>query len=390
MKTIAVIFGGRSAEHDVSIVTALAAIIKPLELSGKYHVEAVYIGKNGDWFWDNKLKDIKLYQTGAIEDFCRNAPKVHLLFDTGLTLVKSSQFAGRKKYQKVDVVFPAMHGTFGEDGDLMGLLEMAGVAYVGCGVAASAVAMDKVLCKLVTGAAGIYSPPWLWFSAGDLADHPDKLVADCREFTYPLFVKPARLGSSIGISKVDTEKELINAFEVAAHYDDKVIVEQAVQNLVEVTLPIMGNEQPRPAMLEEPVLNTSGVFDFDTKYMQQGKGKMGGKSGGGKQGAQGYSKIPAEVSSDIHDKAVAMGLAVYRTLGCEGVARVDMLIDNKAGKVFFNEVNPLPGSLYAHNWRAAGVSSVELVTKLIDLAEDRFVKKQKLNTSFNTNFLKQF
>lgn len=130
MKTIAVIFGGMSTEHDVSIITALTSIIKPLKMAGGYEVEPVYISKDGQWYWDQKLADIALYQSGEIEDFMRKSPKIHLLFDNGLTLVKSSQFAGRKQYKKIDVVFPALHGTHGEDGELMGLLEMAGVPYV--------------------------------------------------------------------------------------------------------------------------------------------------------------------------------------------------------------------------------------------------------------------
>src|SRR5476651_1618195 len=150
MKTVAVIFGGRTAEHDVSIVTAISSIIKPLQLTDEYQVEAIYISKDGSWYWDDRLKDISLYQGDSLNSFLEKAPKVHLLFDSGLTLVKSSNFAGRKKYRKVDIVFPSMHGTYGEDGALMGLLDMAGVPYVGCGVSASAVAMDKVLTKLVT------------------------------------------------------------------------------------------------------------------------------------------------------------------------------------------------------------------------------------------------
>ena len=145
MKTIAVIFGGRSTEHDVSIMTAIASVIRPLELTKRYQVEPVYISKDGRWFWDKKLKDIKLFQSGDIEDFLRKSSTVQLSFDGGLTLVKSSQFAGRKAYKKIDLVFPAMHGTHGEDGELMGLLEMASVPYVGCGPTASAIAMDKVL-----------------------------------------------------------------------------------------------------------------------------------------------------------------------------------------------------------------------------------------------------
>lgn len=384
MKTIAVIFGGQSTEHDVSIITALASVIKPLELTKQYQVEAVYIAKDGSWYWDEKLKDISFYQSGEIEEFMSRAPKVHLLFDQGLTLVKSSQFAGRKMYKKIDVVFPAMHGTHGENGDLMGLLEMANVPYVGCGLAASAVAMDKVLSKLAARGAGINVSPWLSLDSKKIIPADVKTIS--KELKYPLFIKPAHLGSSIGISKVEKESELMNALEVAAHYDDKIIVEQAVPNLVEVTLPILGNEELTPALLEQPLTKPEDFFDFDTKYMQGGK-KGKGKS---KSGAQGYSEIPAKLPKELYDKAQRTALAVYRALDCSGIARVDLLIDSKKGEVYFNEVNPLPGGLYAHNWRKAGISNVDLVTKLVDLAQQRWQAKQKLVTSFSTNYLKQF
>jgi D-alanine-D-alanine ligase len=388
MKTIAVIFGGRSTEHDVSIITALASIIKPLELTGEYKVEPVYISKDGSWFWDAKLKDINLFQSGSIDDFMRKSPKVQLSLDSGLTLIKSSQFAGRKQYQKIDVVFPAMHGTHGEDGELMGLLEMANVPYIGCGVAASAVAMDKVLSKQVTEGSGILSTPWMWFYSSELGRSYQKILKDIEKLTYPLFVKPAHLGSSIGITKVDAKDQLMNALEVAAHYDNKVIVEQGVQNLIEVTLPIMGNEEPVAALLEQPMLNSEDFFDFETKYMQGGK--KGGKKGGGKSGAQGYSKIPADVSKELYDQAVNVGYDVYKTVGCSGIARIDMLIDTKMNKVLFNEINPMPGSLYSHNWNKAGVSNVELVEKLVQYAVERWQQSQKLATAFSTNYLKQF
>lgn len=390
MKTIAVIFGGRSTEHDVSIITALSSIIKPLEATRQYNVEAVYIAKDGAWFWDNKLKDIALYQSGEIEDFMRKAPKVQLSLDDGLTLVKSSQFAGRKAYKKIDIVFPAMHGTHGEDGELMGLLEMANVAYVGCGVAASAIAMDKVLAKQVTTSANIPTTPWVWFRSDELAQDHEAVLTQIKPLKYPLFVKPAHLGSSIGISRVTAPEQLLNALEVAAHYDDKIIVEQAVSNLIEVTLPIIGNGIHTPALLEKPTIQSEEFFDFDTKYMRGGK-KGGGKKGGGMKGAQGYSQVPAKLPSQaMYDEAVATGLKVYRTVGCTGIARVDMLIDEKTKIVYFNEINPLPGSLYVHNWNRAGMSSIDLVQKLVSLAQERWQKQQKNTISFSTNFLKQF
>ncbi len=180
--------------------------------------------------------------------------------------------------------------------------------------------------------------------------------------------------------------------EVAAHFDDKLIVEEAVANLIEVTLPIIGNDELTPAYLEQPLTSAESFFDFETKYMGQGGGKKtgGAKTDGAKRGAQGYSKIPAEIPKALYDKAESVGLGVYKALGCSGIARVDMLINSKTKEVFVNEVNPLPGSLYAHNWRAKGVSNVELVTRLVDLAEERQQKRQKLSTVFSTNFLKQF
>jgi D-alanine-D-alanine ligase len=389
METVAVIFGGRSAEHDVSIVTALASIIKPLELTKKYRVEAVYVAKNGAWYWDEKLKNIELFSSGGIQEFTHRHQPASIQFDGGMTLVKASGIAGRKQTRKIDIVFPAMHGTYGEDGALMGLLDMAGIPYVGCGVSAAAVAMDKVLAKQVAVANGIAVSKFLAFTKADLERQPGSAVQSIvKALAYPLFVKPAHLGSSIGITRVATDTELRHALEVAAHYDDKVIVEEAVNNLIEVTLPIMGNDRPQPALLERPMTEAEDFFDFDTKYIGNGKG--GGKKGGGKGANAGYSEVPAKLEQPLYDKAEKLGLEVYKTFGCSGIARVDMLIDQKTGEVYLNEINPLPGSLYAHNWNRAGVSSVDLVQKLIAYAKERHTQRQALNTSFSTNFLQQF
>jgi len=386
MKTIAVIFGGRSAEHDVSIVTALANIIKPLELSKKYRVEAVYIAKNGAWFWDDKLKDINLFTSGEIERFTSRTQPASVQFNGGMMLSKASGLAGRKQHRSIDVVFPSMHGTYGEDGALMGLLDMAGVPYVGCGMEAAALAMNKALAKVVVGGYGIPVSAFQFFDRSTIERDLSFVVKKSLEkLKFPLFVKPTHLGSSIGISRVKNDTELRNGLEVAARYDNEIIVEEAVQNLIEVTLPIMGNHDLTPAYLEQPLVGAEDFFDFDTKYLGQGGKKMGGK-----QGAQGYSTIPANIPTALYEKAEATGLAAYRALGCQGLARVDMLIDSKTGTVYFNEANPLPGSLYAHNWRKKGISNVELVTRLVELAEARFTERQTLSTVFTTNFLKQF
>lgn len=388
METIAVIFGGRSAEHDVSIVTALASIIKPLELTKKYRVEAVYIAKDGAWYWSDKLKDIGLFSSGNIQDYLQHTQPASVQFDGGMTLVKASGIAGRKRTRKIDLVFPAMHGTYGEDGALMGVLDMANIPYVGCGVGASAVAMDKVLAKQVAAANDIPVSKFLSFNKDELERQPGAAVKQAEKtLSYPLFVKPAHLGSSIGINRVVNDNELRNALEVAAHYDDKVIVEEAVPNVVEVTLPIIGNDRPQPALLEQPMTKPEDFFDFDTKYINGGK--KGGKKGGVK-GAQGYSQIPAELPEEVYARAESTGVEIYKAFGCSGIARVDMLIDKKTKKVFFNEVNPLPGGLYAHNWNRAGISNVELVSKLIGFAKERHSRRQALATTFSTNYLQQF
>jgi D-alanine-D-alanine ligase len=389
METIAVIFGGRSAEHDVSIVTALASVIKPLELTKKYRVEAVYIAKDGAWYWDEKLKHISLFTSGDIQDYLHHTQPTSVQFDGGMTLVKASGIAGRKQSRKIDLVFPAMHGTYGEDGALMGLLDMAGVPYVGCDVSASAVAMDKVLAKQLAVANNIPVSKFLAFTKRELEHQPGLAVKSItKTLKYPLFVKPAHLGSSIGIGRATNNTELYNALEVAAHYDHKVIVEEAVNNLIEVTLPIMGNDRLRPALLEQPMTKSEDFFDFDTKYLQGGK--KGGKGAGGTKGAQGYSQIPAEVPEEVYVRAEATAVAVYKALGCSGIARIDMLIDAKTKKVYFNEVNPMPGGLYAHNWNRAGISNVELVQKLIGFAKERHTRRQGLTTTFSTNYLQQF
>jgi len=388
MKTIAVIFGGRSTEHDVSIITALLAVIKPLELTKKYKVVAVYIDKNGSWFCDEKLKDVKTFQTDVIEQLTKKTQPVMVSFKDGLSLVKPKA-AGRKLVIKIDVAFPATHGTHGEDGELMGVLEMAGIPYVGCNVPASAVAMDKVLSKQVTASQNIPSTPWMWFYSSDFEVHKREIHKKIAELRYPLFVKPAHLGSSIGITRVTKVEELNNALELASYYDNKVIVEQGVTNLIEVTLPIMGNNDPVPALLEMPLTNAEDFFDFDKKYLRQGGGKKGAKSGGTK-GSQGYSQVPAKIGETLTSKAIKLGIDTYKAVGCTGIARVDMLIDSKTNEVFFNEINPLPGSLYSHNWNRAGISNVELVSRLVEYAEQAWTEKQSYTKTFATSFLKQF
>jgi D-alanine-D-alanine ligase len=385
MEKVAVIFGGVSAEHDVSIVTALNSIIKPLELAGKYEVEPIYITKKGKWYSDPKLKQISVFSSGEINSLVSKLKPIFLDIGEGLSIVKPGGLGGKKV--SIDIVFPAMHGTYGENGDLMGLLEMAGIPYVGCSMSASAVAMDKILSKQMAISGGFATPRYLSATKDDIDKNLSKVVGHIKEnLNYPMFVKPAHLGSSIGVARAKDDKELANALEVAASLDDNVIIEEEVANLIEVTLPIIGNEEPTPALLEKPLTASNDFFDFDTKYLRNGKG---GKKGGQK-GSQGYSEVPAKLDKDLYAKAEELALTIYKFFNLSGIARVDLLIDSKTKAIYFNEINPLPGSLYSHNWSKAGISNVELVTRLIDLAKARFNKLSTIQTTFDTNFLKQF
>lgn len=382
-KTVAVFFGGRSPEHDISIITALTAVIKPLELSGIYTAVPVYISKDGRWYIGDALKDVKTFQGKKIDEFCERNKPVSIVFDQGLYL----QLSGIKRPKiKVDVAFPAMHGAYGEDGSLMGLLRMAGVPFVGSDMAASVIAMDKVLAKQVAAANNISITPFVAFSRREFEVSREAIGKEIMvTLKFPVFVKPAHLGSSIGITRVENEADLLNAIEVAAFYDDKMLVEEAVPNLIEVTVPIIGNDETEVALVERPLQKEGEFFNFDTKYLQGGK-----KSGMKTSGAQGYSELPVDIPKDLYDNAVGVARHIYVAVGCSGISRIDLLIDSKSKEIFFNELNPLPGSLYAHNWRQAGVSSVDLVTRLVALAEDRFAGQQRLEHTFSTNFLQQF
>ena len=395
METVFVFFGGVSTEHDVSIVTALLAVLPPIKASGKFNVEPVYIAKDGAWYWDEKLANIKLYSSGEIDQYLLKLKPASIEFTQGgAHLTRTAGLTGRRKSQKIDIAYSALHGTNGEDGSWQGLMKMAGVPFVGCGLESSVITMNKVLSKQLAEQAGINITKYIKFSGYEFIKNTKNILAKInKNLQYPLFVKPAHLGSSIGISKVRKKDELLNAIEVALHHDDLCLVEEGVEDLIEITLPITGTtEDPILAGVEQSKLNDDGVFDFDAKYIGQGgkKGKGAKVAGSGKFSAEGYSKIPAEISPKLMQQAKDMGVKVWQTLGLRGIARIDMLINAKSEQLYFNEANPLPGSLFLHNWVVSGLSAVDLNLKLIELAKLNFKSEKTLTTTFNTNFLKQF
>src|SRR3989344_1966986 len=381
-KNIAVFFGGRSTEHDVSIITAHTPVIESLLAAQQYEVWPVYIGKDGSWYSDQRMNDLAYFKRDGWESDLAHHKKVQILFDNGLTLVWPGFLP---KNVRVDIAFPAMHGTYGEDGSLMGLLRMANVPFVGCDLFASAVAMDKVLTKQILKAEGVPVVSDVWFTKEDWESKREGYLHKIKNLRYPLFIKPVHLGSSIGITKInplaDQEKNLINAIEVALHYDEKVLVEEGVENLVEVTLPIMGNDEPILASIERP-LNKTEFFDFQDKYLSGSK-KVGGVNNN-------YSEKPANIEPSLAEKVKELGEKTYKILGCSGIARVDFLIDSVLNQVFVNEVNTLPGSLYQHNWKKSGVSNIDLVEKLLSLAEEKFTGNSVIELDFHSSILEKY
>jgi D-alanine-D-alanine ligase len=304
--TVAVFFGGRSAEHDVSIITAYIPVIQSLQAMGTCDVVPVYIAKSGLWYSVPGMQSLEFFQDPGYEERLAAAKPLQTQIGGGLTLIWPGGL--RPRSARIDVAFPAMHGTYGEDGTLMGLLRLADIPFVGCDLEASAIAMDKVLTKLATEPLGIPSTPYIWFTTADWAANSRRLLAHAAKLKFPLFVKPVHLGSTIAITKVDQAAELENAIEVALHYDDKVIVEQGVANLIEVTLPIMGNDDPTPALIERPLAT---FFDFEEKYL-----KGGGKKGKGGTGlADSYSELPAKLSPELTERVLELGLATYKAIG---------------------------------------------------------------------------
>ena len=375
-KNIAVIFGGKSTEHDVSIITAHSPIIQSLLTKNEYEVWPIYISKDSSWYSDQAMNKLEYFQDQNLINKLANTKKINISLNNGFEIIWPGFI---KKSVKIDVVFPAMHGTYGEDGSLMGMLRMANVPFVGCDMFASAVAMDKVFTKEVLFAEEIPVVPYVWFIKDEWENNSDKLKNKISNLNYPLFVKPVHLGSSIGISKVKQISELNNAIEFAFHYDNKILVEESIENLIEVTLPIIGNEELQLANVER-ALNKTAFFDFKDKYLS------GGKKGDVVNNQ--YSEIPANIEDVLINKVQDFGRKTYKILGCSGIARVDFLINEKSKKVYVNEVNTLPGSLYCHNWKKLGISNVELVTKLIKMAEDRFNSQKETNYVFDSEILK--
>jgi len=376
MKTIGVFFGSRSPEHDVSIITG-QLIISGLKECG-YNVIPVYIDKKGKWYSDAKLSSMKFF-TQNQTDLSKQLESFNIDFNKSSgKIVKQSRFLKSKAV--FDIAFPAFHGQNGEDGTFQGLCEMLNVPYVGCDVTSSAITMDKVLTKMIYKANNIPTVDFIYFNLNEWRINKKNVIQQIKSLNWPVIIKPARLGSSIGISKAENQKELEFAIEVALHYDEKVIVERAIENLMDVTCCLIGNDDPIPSLLQESIFS-SGFFSYEDKYLKGG----GAQIGNAKQSIIIPARLDKKTTKEIQDAAIK----AYKVVGCSGIARVDFLYDKKTKKWFANEINTLPGTLYHHLWKASGVPFQELLKKLIGFAEEKYQKKKQITYTFNSNILTQ-
>jgi D-alanine-D-alanine ligase len=379
MKSILVIFGGRSVEHDISIITG-QFVISALKATGQYSVAPLYISRDGNWYSDSVLGELKPFQDGYLERKLAQMQPVTVGFENGLNLHWSKKIG--TKSQAIDIVFPALHGTYGEDGSIQGLLRFAKVPVVGCDLEASVVAMNKALTNHILAAAGIPKVPFVAFTAAEYTENRKLIDQRIKAMTMPLFVKPAHLGSSIGITRVTKFDQLEAAVEVALHYDDAIVVEHGIVDPIEINCAVLGNENPRASVLERP-LQKSEFLNFEDKYVASGS------KGGSMTGAKSTVQIPADIKPKLATEITALALKSFKAIGGSGTARFDFLIDPKSEKVYLNEINPLPGSLQQHLWQASGVSNIELVSKLVSLTEERFSSKSKVTTTFTSSVLTQ-
>ncbi len=376
-KNIAVIFGGKSAEHDVSIITAHVPIIQSLMTMDEFNVYPIYIAKNNNWYSNQKMNDIGYFKQDDFKETLKKEKKIQLSFGKKLEII----WPGIKPRKvNIDIVFPAMHGTFGEDGSLMGLLRLANIPFIGCDLFSSAIAMDKALTKQLLSSEDVLVVPYVWFTREDWRKNKESYKEEILKLNWPVFVKPVHLGSSIAITKVKDLKDLENAIDVALHYDDKVLVEESIEDLIEVTLPIMGNQDLKLGAVERPV-NKTEFFDFTEKYLADNKKSQGVN--------RQYSEIPANIDKELIKEVESLGAKTYQLLGCSGISRIDFLIDKHTNKIYVNEINTLPGSLYHHNWKKVGISGIQLVKELINLAEEKFESNKDISYLFHSEILKK-
>lgn len=377
---VGVIYGGRSGEHEVSLASA-AAVFANLNRQ-RYEAVAIRIEKDGRWVLADRPPSAAsaaevIAQMQSDASRLRGGKEVFLPPRPG---EETLMVVDRRKGEDgedgttaiaaltLDVIFPVLHGPYGEDGTIQGLLELAGLPFVGCGVLASAVAMDKAVMKVLFEGRKLRVAPWLAVSRKEWLEAPAAVRSRIEaRLSYPIFVKPANMGSSVGVSKVHGPNELDRAMRGAAEFDRKIVVEAAVPNTREIECAVLGNEAPEVSLPGE-IVPSNEFYDYDAKYVN-------GRS---------RSVIPAELDPAIVKQVQQQAVDAFQAVDGSGMARVDFLLDGKSGELFVNEVNTIPGfttiSMYSQMWRASGVEYSTLLDRLIALAIERHAERQSLRT----------
>lgn len=380
---VGVIYGGRSGEHEISVASA-ASILKHLDRE-KFEPVPVCIEKDGRWTLPDRAP-VALAAAEVIEGTRAAAAKplpggrdaimpAHPGTDTLLTIERGASGSGGGTGTPavvtglgLDVVFPVLHGPFGEDGTVQGLLELANVPYVGPGVMASAVGMDKATMKILFEARGLPVTPWHAFVAADWARRRDDVLARSLALGLPLFVKPSNLGSSVGISKVKAADALVPAIEEALSFDRKVIIEAGVPEPREIECAVLGNDDPLASTAGE-VIPSREFYDYEAKYLDEGSKTI----------------IPADLPASQLAEVQRLAIEAFKAIDACGMSRVDFLLSRATGALVVNEINTIPGfttiSMFAKLWEASGVPYPDLVDRLIRLAMERHAEKQRLRTS---------
>lgn len=404
MIKVGVFFGGKSVEHEVSVITMHQAIdsLNP----EKYEVVPIYIAKDGIMYTGDDLLD--LYSFKDMDVLLKRCYKVAVVkTEKEVQVVRCpATLFGKNVINTIDVAFPIVHGTNCEDGTLAGFLNLLDLPYVGPDIMGSSIGMDKIMQKKVLRGSGLPVVDFVDFYAMDYIKDEEKILKDIEDkLEYPVIVKPGNLGSSVGIKKADNKAELEEAIDFAMKFADRVIIEQAVTDLKEINCAVIGNlSDSETSICEEPIF-TDEILSYADKYIGDGKTK-GGTIGGGKAGAVKTSgmkaggkttgnsdgnftnkKIPADISKEKSEEIQNLTKEAFKTLGCSGFSRVDFLMDNKTGKVYINEINTIPGALSFYLWEASGKSFEEKLDQAIDIALKRHRERQSLTFSYDQNIL---
>lgn len=373
---VGVIFGGQSVEHEVSIISASQAMAA-LDVN-KYDIIPIYLSKASEFYSSMDLLKIENFKD--IKALLAKTPQVTLVKKQQKHLLLPVEPKLFSKPQEIDVIIPVVHGTHSEDGTLQGYLDTLAIPYSGSDVMASAIGQDKVFMKLAFEKAQLPTVPWFAFTHEGYQKDAKSILKQAKELGYPCVVKPASLGSSVGISLVKDEAELLEALSLAFTFDTKVLIEKAVQNLREVNCSILGDVFTRQASACEEVFKKDAILSYQDKYQSGAKGKTKGMAS--------TSRIcPAPLDDKMTQTIQQLAIACFESLGCQGVARMDFLMDAQTNKIYVNEINTIPGSLSFYLWEASGTSFAQLMDFLVNQAIQRQRQREKLVSSFETNLL---